>query len=195
MNPLRLTSQGNPYSAYYSQIFGKKKLAHLKEEIGASPTGIRRHFDGKNIILVESIFGEDRVHVIPAVFDEQDKKKKKKVGLIRPTSCEHIHVNQGMVDIHQEHIDPDSTEHYHDVDSPDEWGCCDAEYGADTFEFDDANTPTTIVSDNHITVYVLEGCPPYTWEVSGTGYTWNSNGTDTLESSNTGEQLDCDAGT
>lgn len=70
--------------------------------------------------------------------------------------------------------------------------CCPAEV---TFEFDDDNTPDTIVKNNHIDVYVLGGCAPFTYAVSGTGYTWNGNGAASYESSDRNEQLDCAAGT
>ena len=70
--------------------------------------------------------------------------------------------------------------------------CCPAEV---TFEFDDDNTPDTIVAGNSIDVYVLGGCAPFTYAVSGTGYTWNANGTSSYQSENRNEQLDCAAGT
>lgn len=65
------------------------------------------------------------------------------------------------------------------------------------FEFDDANTPDTIVAGNHISVYIKDGtgCPPFTYSVSGTGYTWNANGSTSLSSNNRNEQLDCADGT
>jgi len=70
--------------------------------------------------------------------------------------------------------------------------CCPAET---TFEFDDPNTPDTIVAGDHISVYVTGGCAPFTYAVTGTGYTWNGNGTASYESSNRDEQLDCADGT
>ena len=70
--------------------------------------------------------------------------------------------------------------------------CCPAET---TFEFDDANTPDTIVKNASIDVYVTGGCAPFTYAVSGTGYTWNGNGAASYESSNRNEQLDCADGT
>ena len=70
--------------------------------------------------------------------------------------------------------------------------CCPAET---TFEFDDPNTPDTIVAGDHISVYVTGGCAPFTYAVSGTGYTWNGNGAASYESSNRDEQLDCADGT
>lgn len=72
--------------------------------------------------------------------------------------------------------------------------CClqMGEYGI-PFEFDDDNTPDTIVHNNNIAFIVLGGCPPFNYEITdvGLGYSWNSNGLQTLTSYNRTEQLDC----
>lgn len=39
-----------------------------------------------------------------------------------------------------------------------------------TFTFDDDNTPDTIVKDSSIEVYIIGGCPPFTFSTSSTGY-------------------------
>ena len=70
--------------------------------------------------------------------------------------------------------------------------CCPAET---TFEFDDANTPDTIVAGDHISVYVSGGCPPFIFAVTGIGYTWHANGESSYETSGRIAQLDCAAGT
>jgi len=70
--------------------------------------------------------------------------------------------------------------------------CCPAKV---TFEFDDDNTPLTIVAGNSINVYVLGGCAPFTYSVSGTGYSWSGSGTSSYESNNRNEQLNCVGGT
>ena len=62
-------------------------------------------------------------------------------------------------------------------------------------EFDDNSTPDTIAPDSNINVYISEGCAPYTYTVSGTGYTWHANGSTTLVSNDLNEQLDCASGT
>ena len=62
-------------------------------------------------------------------------------------------------------------------------------------EFDDGNTPDTIAPGSNINVYISEGCGPYIYTVSGTGYTWHANGSTTLVSNNLSEQLDCASGT
>ena len=66
--------------------------------------------------------------------------------------------------------------------------CCPAET---TFEFDDANTPDTIVAGDHISVYVSGGCPPFIFAVTGIGYTWHANGESSYETSGRIAQLDC----
>jgi len=70
--------------------------------------------------------------------------------------------------------------------------CCPA---AATFEFDDDNTPDTIVAGSNIMVCVNGGCPPFTYNVSGTGYTWNVSGTNQHTTDSRCAQLDCAAGT
>jgi len=72
--------------------------------------------------------------------------------------------------------------------------CISGDYIAMTLDTD--NTPETIAAGGSASIYVLNGCGPYTYAVSGTGYTWNSNGLTTLVSNNLNEQLDCatDAG-
>ena len=292
MNPLILSSHGNQYTVYPSQVWAKNKLDALKTELGNLPTGVRKHFDGKNIVFIETIYGVDRIHVITkddALFDE-----KKKFALLVPTSCEHLHTcSPPLTDAVLEFIYPDSTQHIHAVESPslngccddpevdeltfdDEatsdtitegnviglftymgcpplkwetenkgytfpWGteslgssnllgctigepiidydcptvlvkvtdtcgtmreieitnssCCDCDDSANDLEFDDDNTPNTIVAGDSIGVYILKGCGDFIYEVSGTGYTWHSTGTTTVTSSNRNEQLDCADGT
>lgn len=65
--------------------------------------------------------------------------------------------------------------------------CCDEE--GYSFAFDDDSTPDTIAPGGDITVTIIGGCPPYTWQVSGTGYTFD----DTV-SSNLTNTLNCAAG-
>lgn len=36
--------------------------------------------------------------------------------------------------------------------------------------FDNASTPDTVAPGANISVFILNGCPPYTWSVSGTGF-------------------------
>jgi hypothetical protein len=57
-------------------------------------------------------------------------------------------------------------------------------------QWDDESTPDTILPGGSISVYVLYGCPPFTWAVSGTGYSIGQ--TQTEGRSN---QLNCAAGT
>jgi hypothetical protein len=78
-------------------------------------------------------------------------------------------------------------------DYPTGWSC-----GCDPYipvEFDEGNTPETITFGQYINVYVTDGCPPYTYTVSGTGYTWHENGLAELVSNNLNERLDCAGGT
>ena len=55
--------------------------------------------------------------------------------------------------------------------------------------FDDGSTPDTIARNGSITCYLLNGCPPYSWSVSGTGfsftYTTSTGLTNTLNASGT----------
>jgi hypothetical protein len=49
--------------------------------------------------------------------------------------------------------------------------CCQKpDYVAMTF--DDDSTPNTIAPDSNITVFVLNGCGPYNWSVTGTGFSF-----------------------
>jgi len=72
--------------------------------------------------------------------------------------------------------------------------CCD-DPEVDDLTFDDDNTPDTIVAGDSIIVYILGGCAPFTYTVSGTGYTWAGSGTSSYESDSRSEQLDCAGGT
>jgi len=72
--------------------------------------------------------------------------------------------------------------------------CCN-DPEVDDLTFDDDNTPDTITAGYSINVYVLDGCAPFTYTVSGTGYTWNGNGASSYQSDNRGERLDCADGT
>ena len=47
--------------------------------------------------------------------------------------------------------------------------CCDAA-GYVAMTFDDASTADTVAKNSSITVYVLNGCGPYDWTVSGAGF-------------------------
>jgi hypothetical protein len=50
--------------------------------------------------------------------------------------------------------------------------CCD-ELPEGPFVFDDASTPDTIVKNSSINVYILGGCPPFTFATSSLGYTFD----------------------
>lgn len=54
--------------------------------------------------------------------------------------------------------------------------CCDVESNPSyvAMTLDEDNTPTAIAPGGSITVYVLNGCPPFTWAVSGAGYSFAS---------------------
>lgn len=43
--------------------------------------------------------------------------------------------------------------------------------------FDNDSTPDTIARSASITCYVLNGCPPYVWSVTGTGFTFTDSST------------------
>ena len=62
-----------------------------------------------------------------------------------------------------------------DYDYPDDW--------FPPFEFD-PNNPQEITPGGSIQLAVLEGCPPFTWQVSGTGYSLgpSTGSTNTLTS-------------
>jgi len=51
--------------------------------------------------------------------------------------------------------------------------CC-TDPGYIVMTFDDAITADTIAQSSNITVYVKNGCPPYAWSVTGTGYSMAS---------------------
>ena len=72
------------------------------------------------------------------------------------------------------------------------WNCDCSPYIP--LEFDPANSEE-IDPGSSIEIAVLDGCTPFTWQVSGTGYTWNESGTTTFVSNNLNEQLDCVGGT
>ena len=48
--------------------------------------------------------------------------------------------------------------------------CCDCDADDYSFEWDSDNSATTIDQDDMVSVYVTGGCPPYKWEVTGTGF-------------------------
>lgn len=50
----------------------------------------------------------------------------------------------------------------------------------DTFEFNDAATPDTVAPGGSITLYILGGVPPYTWNVTGEGYSLEESETEGL---------------
>jgi hypothetical protein len=50
------------------------------------------------------------------------------------------------------------------------WTCCDEGKHTD-LSFDDNNTADTIVRNSSIQITMKDGCGPYTWTVSGTGFT------------------------
>jgi hypothetical protein len=50
-------------------------------------------------------------------------------------------------------------------------GCC---ITGPWLSFDNPSTPNTIVPGGTITLYILDGCPPFNWSTSSTGYTLGS---------------------
>lgn len=50
---------------------------------------------------------------------------------------------------------------------------CDCET-ATPVTIDDDSTPDTIDPGGSISVYILDGCPPFSWEVAGTGYSFTN---------------------
>ncbi len=71
--------------------------------------------------------------------------------------------------------------------------CCE-ELPDGLFEFDNDSTPDTIVKNSSITVYVTDGCPPFTFETSSLGYTFNG-GVTSFETGNRSATLSCTNGT
>ena len=72
--------------------------------------------------------------------------------------------------------------------------CADICPAVETFLFDDASTPDTIVAGSYIDVYISGGSTPFVYTVSGTGYTWDRSDTSTLNSYRRKERLDCASG-
>lgn len=60
-----------------------------------------------------------------------------------------------------------------------------------TFAFDDGSTDDTIDPGGTISIYIVEGCPPYSWSVSGTGYSLGSAQTTTNENTLTSANGAC----
>lgn len=61
-----------------------------------------------------------------------------------------------------------------EVDCSEEEDCCeDPGY---TFELDTDSTPDSMAKGTCITIYVMGGCPPYTFETSSLGYTFEGSG-------------------
>jgi hypothetical protein len=69
-------------------------------------------------------------------------------------------------------------------------GCCPAET---PFVLDDASTADTIVKNSTIEVYVLGGCPPFTFATSSLGYTFE--GVTSFETEDRNATLECVDGT
>jgi len=61
--------------------------------------------------------------------------------------------------------------------------------------FDDEQTPDKIDAGSGVTVYIKDGCPPFTFEVSEQGYTWSTSGTTTYQTNSRSIWLKCDPGT
>ena len=195
MNPLILSAKGDQYSAYFVQMRAKAKLRNLKEELKFRnlPTGIRKHFDGNNIVYVETCYGTDRIHVIER--KEARIQEEKGIFIIYPDNCEHKHEIGDAISEFTYVTWPEDCEHIHVAGTPDATNCCEDPSIPD-LSLDTVNTPETIAPDSYIDIYVSDGCAPFTFEItSGNGYTWNANGGTTYETDSRNAQLDCAAGT
>lgn len=76
-------------------------------------------------------------------------------------------------------------------------GCCHDDWPDPAMTFDDDNTSDTIDPGDSIELYVLDGCPDFTWEVSGLGYSISgeSGSPATAETSERNATLNCVGGT
>jgi hypothetical protein len=54
--------------------------------------------------------------------------------------------------------------------------CC-LQDGYVAVSIDEDSTPDTITAGGSISVYILNGCPPFTWQATGTGYSFTSSST------------------
>lgn len=72
--------------------------------------------------------------------------------------------------------------------------CCD-EPTYVAVSFDDDNTADTIARSSSISVYIENGCPPFDWTVSGTGFTLGSAQTDERVNTLTADGSACGSAT
>lgn len=68
--------------------------------------------------------------------------------------------------------------------------CCERP-GYVAMTFDDASTSDTIARLSNITVYVLNGCGPFTWSVSGTGFSFATAQTSARENTLSADGTAC----